>query len=163
MSASGLLPEFRDWAAEHTIRRFVVIDPGGTTGTGTFLLNDRGALVDFSVGSLPLAELPMQLLSLLELDRAGVIDAVLCEDFSLSPRRRNDPKMPASQGIGMCRVACEWTGTPLFLLQPNMKTEGRGHLDEAGERARAACRNEHQRDVVDFAGKAIHEYRKARR
>lgn len=163
MSAPGLLPAFRAWAADHSMRRFVIVDPGGTTGIGTFWLNDRGELTDFSVGSMPLAALPAHLRALLERHEAGVIRAVLCEDYSLNPRRRNDPKMPASQGIGMCHVACEWTGAPLFLLQPNMKTEGRSKLCAVGDRARSACRNEHQRDVVDLAGKAIHEYRKAKR
>lgn len=163
MTAPGLLPEFRKWAAEHGMDCFAVVDPGGTTGLGTFWLDGGGELVDFSVSSLPLAALPAHLRALLKRHEVGVIRAVLCEDFSLNPKRRNDPKMHASQGIGMCRMACDWTGTPLFLLQPNMKTEGRAKLDEVGERARAACRNEHQRDVVDLAGKAIHELRKAQR
>lgn len=163
MTATGLLPEFRAWAAGHAIRSFVVIDPGGTTGAGTFRLNDHGELVDFSVGSMALAALPRDLHMLLACGDDGHIDVVLCEDFTLHAGRRNDPKMPASQGIGMVRLASEWTGTPLFLLQPNMKTEGRSKLDANGLAARAACRNEHQRDVVDLAGKTIHEYRKARR
>lgn len=156
MSAPGLLPAFRVWAKERAdlpLPILLVVDPGGTTGLA---IVERGMFT--FTGSVPLSGLPHYLA---DCGLGDYVSAVVCEDFSLNPRRRNDPKMPASQGIGMCRLACEWAGVPLFLLQPNMKTEGRAKLDEAGQAARAACRNEHQRDVVDLAGKALYELRKA--
>ncbi len=81
---------------------------------------------------------------------------VVCEDFSLGSAMRNDPKVPSAIGIGMCRVACEWTDTPLYLAPKNGKRAGQmyleSHKDRDGAEARAACRNDHERDVVDFVG-----------
>ncbi len=159
MTAPGLIAEFRKWAATAPdYGELVIVDPGGTTG----LLNvEYGGLNAFPTRAIKVAldDLP----SVLSARAALRPDAILCEDFSLSPRRSNDPKMPASQGIGICRAVCYAYGLPLFLLQPNVKTEGHRHLDLSGMAAYTNCRSDHERDVVDLAGKALFELRKAQR
>ncbi len=159
MSAPGLIANLRDWgAAAPTYGELVVVDPGGTCG----LLSVAYGFGDddrYDVGKCALDALPRELH-----DRCSPnVRAIICEDFSLNPRRHNDPKMPAPQGIGVVRTVCWAEGLPLFLLQPNVKTEGHRHLDAAGLVAYAACRSDHERDVVDLAGKALHELRKAQR
>lgn len=160
MSAPGLIADFRKWAAtaRPVYGELVILDPGGTCG----LLSVAYGFGDddrYDVTKCSLDALPRELH-----DRCSPnVRAVICEDFTLHAGRRNDPKMPASQGIGVARAVCYAEGLPLFLLQPNVKTEGYRHLDAAGLAAYAACRSDHERDVVDLAGKALYELRKAQR
>lgn len=124
---------------------FLVIDPGKRTGWNLVVLNHRSE-AEHNVGTYTLEELPALLRWLLP-----NVSFVVCEDYSLlGGSRRNDPKMPSAQGIGMCRCACEWTDTQMYLVQPNQKAPAawRTGLDEA---AREHCRNDHERDVVDLA------------
>ena len=159
MSTPGRIADFRKWAATAPeYGELVILDPGGTCG---LLTVEYGSLNAFPTRAIkvPLDELPQALRTRCSPN----VRAVICEDFSLNPKRRNDPKMPASQGIGVARAVCYAEGLPLFLMQPNVKTEGHRHLDAAGLAAYAACRSDHERDVVDLAGKALHELRKAQR
>ncbi len=160
MTAPGLIADFRKWAATvPAYGELVVVDPGGTCGLLTVSRHVAGP-DSYAVGKCSLDELPQALRT-----RCGPLGvrAIICEDFSLNPKRRNDPKMPASQGIGVARAVAHSAGLPLFLLQPNVKTEGHRRLDAAGLAAYAACRSDHERDVVDLAGKALFELRKAQR
>jgi hypothetical protein len=89
------------------------------------------------------------------------VSYVICEDFSLRGGvRNNDPSMPSSQGIGMCKTACDWTGTPLVLVQRTVKRAGHQALDAQGLAAYAAARNDHERDAVDIMGYALREMRR---
>ncbi len=160
MTAPGLIADFRQWAATAPIGgRLIVVDPGGTCGLLTVEYGfgyEDGRMRD--VGRVALDDLPQALFKRVRTD----VRAIICEDFSLRGGR-NDPKVPAPQGIGVARAVAHSAGLPLFLLQPNSKTEGHRHLDAAGQLAYAACRSDHERDVVDLAGKALHELRKAQR
>lgn len=147
----GLIADFRAWAADAPASPFLlVVDPGATTGVCMVDSNHYGLL------SLSLEELPEALSSTVFL-----ADAVICEDFSVQPGRHGDAKVPSAVGIGMVWGECAANGVPMFLFQPNMKKSGRARLDQAGLDARAKARDEHQRDVIDLAGKALHELRKA--
>lgn len=141
---------------------FLVVDPGGRCGV---------ALIDaaWDVYTVQLDELAGDLHHSLWMPRVyGPPDAcaafVVCEDFSLAGGRAGavqaGSKMPSSQGIGMCRVACEWTDTPLFLMPPNCKRAGHQALDAAGRAAYEAARNDHERDVVDISGFVLREVRR---
>ncbi len=159
MTAPGLIADFRQWAATApTAGSLVVVDPGGTCGLLTVEYGGTNAFPTRAI-KVALDELPGVLSARAQLGPA----AIICEDFSLRPRGNNDPKMPASQGIGVARAVAHSAGLPLFLLQPNVKREGHRHLDAAGLAAYAACRSDHERDVVDLAGKALMELRKAQR
>lgn len=152
MNEPGRIDELRDYLRrnfEYSQPRLLVVDPGATCGLAL-----AGGYEPYSAWSVKLAGLPAVL------DNSRHVSAIICEDFSLQPGRRNDPKMPSAQGIGMCRMASDLWDVPLFLLQPNMKLEGFRALDPAGAAARLACRNDHQRDAIDLAGKALKEWRK---
>ncbi len=131
---------------------FLVIDPGKRTGYNIVSpVLHRGAPGEYplhTVGTCALDELPTLLAALM---RANDVCFVVCEDYSLlGGSRRNDPKMPSSQGIGMCKTACAWTDTTLYLIQPNHKAPA-AWQKPADTAARERCRNDHQRDVVDLA------------
>lgn len=134
----------------------LVIDPGGSTGTA--LWSPHSPLI--AVDNLPLDDLPTFLRATLQsLD----ISMLVAEDYHLRgalSKQQSGSAMPSAQGIGMCRVACEWTDTPMFLAQPGCKSAGRAALDRDGREARERCRNEHQRDVVDILGFALRELRR---
>lgn len=154
----GLIADFRKWAAEYDIDRdaqalnLMVIDPGGTTG----ICYVSGPNINM-VESVPLEKLPWYLRQFMPM-----ADAVICEDYS-AHGRNVDPKAVAAIGIGMVRAEADNLNVPTFLFQPNMKKAGRAHLDEAGREARTRAKNDHQRDVIDLAGKALYEIRKAQR
>lgn len=135
---------------------FLVVDPGLKCGVAHV---DSGS--HYHVVSTPLEELPFVLRRALNVyNELGPATFVVCEDFHLlggKARQQAGSIMPSSQGIGMCRVACEWTDTPLYLTQPGCKRAGEKALDAAGRAARAACRNDHERDVVDIAGFVLRE------
>lgn len=152
-SRPGLIGDFRVWS---TFRKdlntnLLVVDPGGTTGLALY----RGHANTFETTSVPLADLPAALAA-----RVHTVDAIICEDFSIYGTR-GDAKAPSAIGIGMCWQMSYSSNRPLFLFQPNMKASGRKRLDQAGLDARARAKNEHQRDVIDLVGKAVHELRKA--
>ncbi len=135
---------------------FLAIDPGKRTGWNLVSpvlargLADAAAL--HTVGTCTLDELPDLLHALM---RKHDISFVVCEDYS-QHGQRCDPKMPSSQGIGMCRCACAWTDTQLYLIQPNQKAPA-AWRKPADAAARERCRNDHERDVVDLA---VHVLRK---
>lgn len=131
----------------------VVIDPGKRTGVAVY---DPGT--GYAVNTAGLDELPALLHELLP----GPV-FVACEDFHLTGGRamqQSGSDMPSSRGIGMCQLACEWTDTPLILVQPGVKRAGFKALDADGLAARAACRNDHERDVVDLTGYVLREMRR---
>lgn len=133
----------------------LVVDPGNTCGIATVSPAPAPLNWLWRSNTCRLDELPDLLREALyePMGRGSGIALVACEDFTLhGGNRRNAPKMPASQGIGMCRTACDWTDKPLFMIQPNCKTAGRKALDQRGAECREACRSEHARDAVDMAG-----------
>jgi len=128
----------------------IAIDPGKQCG---FCVYDRCGL--FHAWTVPLDEMPSELRGWLP------VQYVVCEDFSLlGGVRNNDPSMPSSQGIGMCKTACDWTDTPLVLVQRTAKRAGHQALDARGLAAYAAARNDHERDAVDIMGYALREMRR---
>lgn len=141
---------------------FLVVDPGGRCGVAIATPSSR----DFKYGAstMSLDELPTYLRAVLMKRETFPISYVVCEDYSLDGGRAGavqaGSKMPSSQGIGMCRVACEWTDTPLFLVPRNCKRAGHQALDAAGRAAYEAARNDHERDVVDIAGFVLREVRR---
>lgn len=132
----------------------MVLDPGGTCGVG-----ERNW--DITTSSMPLNRLPEYLA-----DAVPRCAFVVCETFILRPNTarfqttKGSNHMPAAQGIGMARMACHAAGIPLYMASPGAKTAGRKALDEAGLLARAGCRNEHERDVVDLIGYVLRELRR---
>jgi hypothetical protein len=131
--------------------RLLAIDPGKQCGICVY----GPSLSLFSAWTCPLDELPATLQGRLP------CAYVICEDFSLKGGvRNNDPSMPSSQGIGMCKTACDWTGTPLVLVQRTVKRAGHQALDAQGLAAYAAARNDHERDAVDIMGYALREMRR---
>jgi hypothetical protein len=129
----------------------VVIDPGKRTGVCVYT-PDTG----YSVNTAHLDELPRLLGHLLP----GPV-LLACEDYSLRGGvRNNDPSMPSAQGIGMCRTACDWTDTAMFLISPGNKRAGHMALDAQGLSAWQACRNDHERDTVDLTGYVLREMRR---
>lgn len=140
---------------------FLVVDPGGRCGFASVVPDHRH--MPYFVASLPLDALASELRACLH-DVDQDIAFVVCEDYSLDGGRAGavqaGSKMPSSQGIGMCRVACEWTDTPLFLVPRNCKRAGHQALDAAGRAAYEAARNDHERDVVDIAGFVLREVRR---
>ncbi len=130
---------------------FLVIDPGKRTGYNLVSpVLHRGAPDAYplhTVGTCALDELPSVLESLMRATRS--VSFVVCEDYS-QHGQRGDPKMPSSQGIGMCRCACAWTDTQMYLIQPNQKAPA-AWRKRADVEARERCRNDHERDVVDLA------------
>lgn len=139
---------------------FLVVDPGKRTGT----LMHGSAFSEplrYGHGSLPLDGLAAWLGAHLVRRECGPIAFVVCEDYTQhAGPGRSDAKMPSSQGIGMCRTACEWTDTPLFLVPPGCKRAGHQALDAAGRAAYDACRNDHERDVVAISGYVLREMRR---
>jgi hypothetical protein len=130
----------------------LAIDPGKQCG---FCVYDRCGL--FHAWTVPLDEMPRVLKEQIDLG----LQHVICEDFSLRGGvRNNDPSMPSSQGIGMCKTACDWTDTPLVLVQRTAKRAGHQALDAQGLAAYAAARNDHERDAVDIMGFALREMRR---
>lgn len=158
MLEPGLIAEFRTWARVRAesgtpAPRLLIVDPGGTTGIGVV---ERDGFIN--AYSLKLSALPARL----ETELAGPIDAVICEDYS-AHGKNVDSKAVAAIGKGMVWSECDRRRLPMFLFQPNVKKAGRAQLNQAGLDARAAARNDHQRDVIDLAGKALHELEKASR
>lgn len=134
-------------------RPFIVVDPGRRCGINVVRPAKTAwlgvALHD--VATYPLEELPDLLRQLVSSALLPGVAFVVCEDYTLhGGNRRNDPKMPASQGIGICRAICALTDTQLYLIQPNQKAPA-AWARPADAEARARCRNEHERDVVDLA------------
>lgn len=130
---------------------FLVLDPGKTCGVALW-----GASYDTNRWwTVPLDGLPQ---TLREHTLLGDARFVVCENFVLrGGAGNNDTSMPASQGIGMARMACYAAGVPLYLVPPICKRAGHMALDEQGRAAYAACRNDHERDVVDIAGFVLRE------
>lgn len=129
---------------------FLVVDPGKTCGICYW--SPPGI---YDVFTVTLDALPVLLEEMVLTGRSRF---VVCEDFSLvGGNRRNDPKMPASQGIGMVKMACHAAQVPLLLLQPNAKSAGHFALDDHGTAAYGHCRNDHERDVVDLTGFVIRQ------
>lgn len=151
----GLIDDFRKWARHWLsitgMPRLLIVDPGGTTGMS--VIEPDGAMRTYSI---PLSDLP----AFLDKELAGPIAAVICEDYS-AHGKNVDPKAVAAIGKGMVWSECARRDLPMFLFQPNVKKAGRAQLDEIGLVARTMARNDHQRDVIDLAGKARHELRKA--
>ena len=139
---------------------FMVVDPGKRCGVCFYMTNEPNKPV-YSVNTAGLDELP----GLLQVLKKPGIAFVACEDYHLVGGRLAQQQagsdMPSAQGIGMCRVACEWTDTTMFLVQPNNKRAGFASLDAAGLAARASCRNDHERDAVDLTGYVLREMRRA--
>jgi hypothetical protein len=132
----------------------IAIDPGKRCG---ICIYDKQYGL-FVAGVCALDELPSELHANLSDMK---VQYVICEDFSLKGGvRNNDPSMPSSQGIGMCKTACDWTGTPLVLVQRTVKRAGHQALDAQGLAAYAAARNDHERDAVDIMGYALREMRR---
>lgn len=128
---------------------FLIVDPGKRTGIGVYTSTGH---VDSR--AIPLDELPAFLRAQLEGDHPYAF--VVVEDYHLVGGKLGSQQagsdMPSSIGIGMCRTACEWTDTDLYLVQPNQKREGHAFLDRAGIESYQAATNDHRRDVVDLAG-----------
>lgn len=141
---------------------FLVVDPGGRCGVGIITPVGTPARIDYVAATAPLDDLSGWLRSMLY--PHSIASFVVCEDFSLAGGRAGavqaGSKMPSPQGIGMCRVACEWTDTALFLVPPNCKRAGHQALDAAGRLAYEAARSDHERDVVDIAGYVLREVRR---
>lgn len=141
-----------DLPAGEPERPFVVVDPGKRCGLMVWTPNEP-----WGSSTVDLDDLPHWLIGVLHLIRPAF---VVCEDFSLTGgNQRNDPKMPASQGIGMCKAVCIIANTPLILVPRNVKTAGHKALDAAGTVAFATCKNDHTRDVVDIGGYTLRELR----
>lgn len=127
----------------------LVLDPGKTTGTLLSYADWRHC----TAGTRALDSLADYLAAVLLRGETVKPELVVCESFVLrGGAGNNDCSMPASQGIGMARMVCHAAGVPLYLVPPNCKRAGHAALDEAGKAAYAACRNDHERDVVDLAG-----------
>lgn len=136
---------------------FLVIDPGKRTGVA--VVDPMRTVDPIRTNVAALDELSGLLGTFLQSVSAPAF--VVCEDYTQhAGPGRSDPKMPSSQGIGMCRTACEWTDTPLFLAPPGCKRAGHQALDAAGRATYDACRNDHERDVVDIAGFVLREMRR---
>lgn len=137
----------------------LVVDPGKATALNVVLPGGH-----MRTNKAALDELPLALHGLLQPSLDGdAVAFVVCEDYHLlsgKAMQQSGSSMPSSQGIGMCRTACEWTDTPLYLVPPNIKRAGHQALDAAGRDAYAACRNDHERDVVDIAGFVLREMRR---
>lgn len=126
--------------------RFIAVDPGKSTG---LLYWDDGT---WNMSTVSLAELPKNLLGIAH------VDFVVCESYSLTGgNRRNDPSMPAPQGIGMARMACFAQDVPLYMIHRGAKRAGHQALDADGMAAWQQARNDHERDVVDLGGFVLRE------
>lgn len=131
---------------------FIVVDPGRKCGVNVVRpepdLAQRQMLSLHDIETCLLDELPYVLHQLIGIVRPAFL---VCEDYTLhGGNRRNDPKMPSAQGIGMVRAAGAWTDTQVYLIQPNQKAPS-SWLSPADSEARERCRNDHERDVVDLA------------
>lgn len=140
--------------------RTLAFDPGGTTAYASFTpwTVTQGRDV-YSAGKAPLDDVPY------ELAKLGLrwSDVVAAESYNLrAPKARQQAgsAMPASQGIGMLRMACYAAGAHLYMVPPGAKRAGRAALDAGGQAARAACRSEHERDAVDLLGFVLREMRR---
>jgi hypothetical protein len=133
----------------------LAVDPGKRTGVCVY--SEVGG---YRVNTAALDELPGLLHTML----AGrAMSFVIVENFMLQSRsavQQSGSDMPSSQGIGMCRVACEWTGTEMVLVTPQIKRAGHMSLDARGLAAWQAARNDHERDAVDIMGYALREMRR---
>lgn len=135
---------------------FLVVDPGKRTGVAVV-----DAPSQIATSTLPLDELPDTLQAFMR--RSCPPAFVVCEDFHLlggKAMQQSGSPMPSAIGIGMLRTACDWTDIALYLVPPNIKRAGHQALDAAGRAAYAACRNDHERDVVDIAGYVLREMRR---
>lgn len=131
--------------------RFLIVDPGKRCGIGLYTPAANGV----DANTVPLDDLPHYLLALLGVPGSSGVTFVVCEDYSLlGGNRKNDPKMPSAQGIGMVKLACEMSDKLLYLAQPGCKRAGQTRRMAA---SREAARNDHERDVVDIAGYVIRE------
>lgn len=146
---------------------FLVVDPGKRTGVAVVCVRENAAGSRYTriiTNVAALDELPGVLRHLQT--GPGFEESwtfVVCEDYHLLGGRamqQSGSDMPSSQGIGMCRTACEWTDTPLYLVPPNIKRAGHQALDAEGRAAYDDCRNDHERDVVDIAGYVLREMRR---
>jgi hypothetical protein len=133
---------------------FVIVDPGKKTGGLVWTPTEPWGTTD-----IDLDELPMWLGGVISLIHPCFVGV---EDYSLTGgNRRNDPKVPAAQGIGMVRAVCALMHTPCVLIQRGTKSAGHAALDERGQEAFKAARNDHRRDVVDMCGFVLRELRTA--
>lgn len=132
---------------------FLVVDPGARCGIA--MVGADGAM---RLNTAALDELA-DALGLALTDAAFVV----CEDFHLVGGRalqQSGSSMPSAQGIGMCRLACEWTDKALFLAPPICKRAGHKALNAAGRAAYESARNDHERDAADIAGFVLRELRR---
>ena len=130
---------------------FLAVDPGATCGTGCYGVGQPN---ECAASSRALGDLTAWLSHFL-LDH-HLVGFVVCENYTQTGRHA-EAKMSAPQGIGICRAVCDIAGLPLYLLPRGSKTAGRAALDADGQDARARCRNEHQRDIVDLIGFTLRE------
>ena len=133
-----------------------VVDPGLTCGIAVWRPGH-----EITVSTVPLAELPYELDA--EAHR-NCLSFIVVENFHLdsrSARSQAGSDMPAPQGIGMCRAVSALSGTPLFLSPRGCKSAGKAYIEAGhipgGAEVRAACRNEHERDVVDILAYTLRE------
>ncbi len=139
---------------------FLVVDPGKTTGLLHYSRRAGWGMVATVRG---LDHLPLWLRDWVSLE---TVEFVVCEGFTLAGgkmgRNQAGSDMPSSQGIGMCRLACDWAGIPLYLAHKGCKTAGRKALDADGLERRKLAKNDHERDVIDIAGYVLRELKRSR-
>lgn len=143
----------------------LAIDPGKRTGVCIYAptINDTRVSGVYTSNTAALDELPQLLKQLLRWAGPGGPQLVIVENFMLQSRsavQQSGSDMPSSQGIGMCRTACEWTGTEMVLVSPQIKRAGHMSLDAGGLAAWQAARNDHERDAVDIMSYALREMRR---
>lgn len=145
---------------------FLVVDPGTRTGLCRYE-PPRGHRGEprYITWNCPIDELPAALYA----EFRGMHTAayqrpafIICEDFRLAGGNRANAgatDMPASRGIGMCQMAVYGADAELFMAQRTVKRAGQMALDRYGREARAAARNDHERDAVDLCGYVLRQMR----
>lgn len=136
---------------------FLVVDPGKRCGLARYRPREMAFVGGLGAWTCSLDGLPDELRDIVHADG---VSYVVCESFSLlGGNRLNDPSIPASQGIGMVRMACYTAGVPLYMVPPKDKSAGHLSMDTATGAAYARCHNDHERDVIDIAALIKREWR----
>lgn len=136
-------------------RNILVVDPGRTVGLCSWSHATRA----YSIDTAPLEGLP----GMLHYHIRKGTGFIAVEDYRLVGGNRANAgatEAPAAIGIGMCRTACVWTDTPMYLIGRNAKRAGHMALDHEGQLAYQAARNAHERDAIDLMGFVLREMRR---
>ncbi len=149
--------------------RILVLDPGLTSGLLVCLQGPPPRIrMDIATSKVSLPALPgvlyRELEALAQTALPGDETLLFHETFNLragKARQQAGSVMPSSEGIGVLRGVAHALGfAPPIGLAPGVKEAGKAFAARelpAVADARAACKNDHERDVCDLLGYVLRQ------